>query len=53
VSGSIACSSEVNGPDSTTSVDNVPERATTTSTQKFVVRPKTAPAAARPAYSPA
>src|SRR4051794_25607393 len=44
----MACSSEVNGPDSTTSVDSVPISATRNSAQNAVVRPNTSPAAESP-----
>jgi hypothetical protein len=43
--GSIACSSEVNGPDSTTSVETVPVRAARMSAGGQVVSANTVPAA--------
>jgi hypothetical protein len=51
VSGNIACSSEVNGPDSTTSVDSVPVSATIISTTTFVVTANAIPLAAKPRNS--
>jgi hypothetical protein len=44
--GSIACSRDVNGPDSTTSVEMVPVRAAATSAGSQSVSAKTVPAAA-------
>ena len=46
VCGSNACSREVNGPDSTTSVETVPVRAAITSAGRKLVSAKTLPAAA-------
>jgi hypothetical protein len=43
---SIACSSEVNGPDSTTSLEIAPVRAARISSGRLVVSAKTLPAAA-------
>ena len=43
VKGSIACSSDVNGPDSTTSVEIVPVRAARTNQNTDPVTAKTAP----------
>jgi hypothetical protein len=43
VNGSIACSSDVNGPDSTTSVETVPVSAATTNQNTDPVSANTAP----------
>src|SRR6266542_4314755 len=47
----MACSREVNGPDSTTSVDNAPVSPTASNTHKFEVIANAMPATANPAYS--
>jgi hypothetical protein len=46
--GSMACSSEVKGPDSTTSVDIVPASATKRRIHSRSVSPKTRPETERP-----
>lgn len=51
MSGNIACSKELNGPDSTTSVDSAPVRATTTSTAIEPVVPNATPDKANPRNS--
>jgi hypothetical protein len=49
--GSIACSREVSGPDSTTSVETVPDSAAATSAGGQVVTANTVPATPMPPRS--